>query len=114
MLSEDQGCRVLEEAFQRRGYPVVRNALFDEAGVQFEMDGWNADARVGFEYLTRSEGDHDDLTQAELAVLIPRIEAGELFVLVVDESQVAEPEDLRFAAERFLDEVERRRGARAP
>jgi hypothetical protein len=107
-LGEEQGCAILEEAFRRRGFDCARNVPFDEAGVSCELDGWDAAHRVGFEYLVRSEGDHDDLTPQELDKLAARMERDELAVLVVDAQ--ADAEVLRFAADRFLDEVLRRRG----
>lgn len=113
MLGEDEGCDVLFEAFTRRGYAIARGVAFAEGGVTFEVDGWDAAARVGFEYLTRTSGDHDDLTPDELAELGARIDRGELYVFVIDEASVADADELRWAAERFLDEVARRRGGGA-
>ena len=110
MLSEEEGCRVLEGAFRRRGYVIERSVAFREGSLSFEVDGWDASQRVGFEYLTRGDGDHDDLDAREMAALATRIEAGELYLLIIDESQVEDADELLFAAERFLDEVERRRG----
>lgn len=110
MLAEDEGCEVLREVFTRRGYTVAREVAFAEGDLRFTIDGWDAAARVGYEYLTRASGDHDDLTPAELAALGERIERGELYVFVIDEASVADADALRWAAERFLDEVARRRG----
>ena len=38
------------------------------------------------------------------------MERGELFFLIIDESEVPDEATLRWAAEHFLDEVARRRG----
>ena len=50
-----------------------------------------------------------DLRPDEMAKLVARMEAGELFFFVIDETVIESEEDLVWAAGRFLDEVERRR-----
>ncbi len=109
MISEADGCDLLARVFTSRGYTVGRDIFFDEEGVTCTLDGWDAEARVGFEYLTRSAGDHEDLTSDELGRLAARIERGELYVFIVDERDVVDPAELEEAAKLFLDEVERRR-----
>jgi len=109
MLDEDEGCAVLLRVFVERGYRPVRDVRFAEGDVTFDIDGWDAEARVGFEYMTRHAGDHDDLTQEELGVLEARMRRGELFVFIVDETDIADAGELEWAAHRFLDEVQRRR-----
>lgn len=64
-LSETQACELLARMFRARGYAVVRNVAFREYGVEFHADGWDSKARVGFEFLTSEDDDHDDLTLAE-------------------------------------------------
>ena len=92
--------------FEARGYRIARNVEFTERGVACNLDGWDAAARVGFEYMQSGAGDYKDLTAAELEELGARMDNNELFVLIVDES--GDERLLRFAAARFLDEVERR------
>ena len=60
-LSEFEGCTHLSRLFRRRGYTIERNVMFREYGVEFHIDGWEEKARVGFEYLTSEDDDHDDL-----------------------------------------------------
>lgn len=112
MVREADGCEILHSVFTARGYPVQRDVPFSEAGVAFNADGWDPIARVGFEYITSEADDRKDLAPDEMAELAARMERGELFFLIVDEVDVDEPETLRFAAHKFLDEVERRRGGR--
>ena len=112
MLREEEGCQILAEVFAARGFPVVRDVPFDEDGVAFDIDGWNAEHRVGFEYRTSEAGDKDDLTLDELALLAERMEAGELFLFVIDDTSIEAAADLRAYAGAFLDEVARRGGAR--
>lgn len=110
MLSEAEGCEILHAVFRARGYETRADVAFAEAGVEFDADGWDAAARVGFEYLSSEADDHRDLTLDELARLGERMDRGELFILVIDERDVPDAATLRFAAEHFLDEVTRRRG----
>jgi hypothetical protein len=53
-LSEFDGCDLLARLFRARGYAIKRNQIFREYGVEFHVDGWDAKARVGFEYLHRN------------------------------------------------------------
>ena len=68
-LSETEGCDLLARLFRARGYAIQRNVLFREYGVEFHIDGWDAKARVGFEFLTSEDDDHDDLTLDEYQAL---------------------------------------------
>lgn len=104
------GCQLLERAFVSRGYRIVRDFRFDEDGITCSLDGWDPDARVGFEYLTRHGGDHEDLDKDELGRLSARIERGELYLFVIDEIHLEPGPELERAAGLFLDEVERRAG----
>ena len=113
MLTDAQGCAVLTEVFEARGFAIERDVKLAEGDLEFTADGWDAAARVGFEYLTHEAGDHLDLTPEELQRLAARMEAGELYVFVIDEGQIEDPDELRWAAERFLDEVTRRKGSGA-
>ncbi|KIG15080.1 hypothetical protein DB30_06112 [Enhygromyxa salina] len=101
----------MAEVFERRGYSLARDIELRFEGVAFTADGWDAAAKVGFEYLTHAAGDHLDLTADEMAVLGAMIERGELFMLLIDEHEVDSVQDLEWAAERFLDAVAERRDA---
>jgi hypothetical protein len=111
MLTESQGCQVLQRVFAERGYHVQADVPFREGGVSFDADGWDPVARVGFEYLTSEAGDREDLDAAEMAELDARMGRGELFFFIMDGGLVSTAEDLAWAAHHFLDEVARRRGA---
>ncbi|MEZ4383249.1 MAG: hypothetical protein R3A79_18115 [Nannocystaceae bacterium] len=110
MISEAEGCAILTRVFESRGYRIARDVLLAVGGVELTADGWDADARVGFEYMTLEAGDHADLTPAEMVELGERMERGELFLFVIDENRIEVAEDLEWAARAFLDEVARRRG----
>lgn len=110
MLTEAEGCAVLAQVFAARGYAIARDVPFAEGGVRFSMDGWDAQARVGFEFLTREAGDHDELSAGMMTELAERMERGELYVFLLDEIEVVDADELAWAANAFLDEVARRGG----
>jgi hypothetical protein len=110
MLREAEGCDILHAVFRARSYQTRADVAFAEDGVEFDADGWDPEARVGFEYMSSEAGDRHDLRPEELARLAERMDRGELFFFIIDESEVPDAETLRWAAERFLDEVARRRG----
>ena len=98
MLGELEGCDILHAVFRARGYRTRADVRFAEDGVEFDADGWDPDARVGFEYLSSEAGDHDDLSPDELTRLAARMDRGELFFFIIDESEVPDAETLRSAA----------------
>ncbi len=111
-LSETKACELLARLFRRRGYDIVRNIPFAEYGVSFHIDGWDDEARVGFEFLSSEDEDHDDLTLKEYQALMAAQLRGELALFVIDEVEALTADDLRQAAEDFLDEVAKAVAAR--
>jgi hypothetical protein len=104
-LSETEGCDLLARLFTKRGYAIKRNVQFREYGVEFHIDGWDAKARVGFEFLTSEDDDHDDLTLEEYNTLTAAQRRGELALFVIDEVEPVSAEALSAEAHEFLDEV---------
>ncbi|NBU39603.1 MAG: hypothetical protein EBS51_02045 [Planctomycetia bacterium] len=114
-LSEAAGCALLTKLFRARGYSIRRNVAFREKGISFDIDGWDAKARVGFEFLSSEKDDHDDLSLQEFERLKDAEQRGELFIFVVDEVESLSAAALRDAAESFLDDVAAaRKPRRAP
>lgn len=111
-LSEAAGCDLLAKLFRARGYTIARNLQFREYGVEFHVDGWDAKARVGFEYLTSEDEDHDDLSLVEYQALMDQQRRGELSLFVIDEVEPISAADLEEQANEFLDEVEAARASR--
>ncbi|MBM4022212.1 MAG: hypothetical protein FJ284_08220 [Planctomycetes bacterium] len=105
VLSETKACDLLARLFRARGYAVTRNIPFREYGVSFHIDGWDAMARVGFEFLTSEDEDHDDLTLEEYKTLMAAQQRGELSLFVIDEVEPLSASDLKATVEEFLDEV---------
>lgn len=104
-LSETQGCDLLTRLFTKRGYAIKRNVQFREYGVEFHIDGWDPRARVGFEFLTSEDEDHDDLTLEEYKALTAAQRRGELALFVIDEVEPLSAQALAAEAHEFLDEV---------
>jgi hypothetical protein len=104
-LSETEGCDLLARLFRARGYTIVRNLPFHEYGVEFHIDGWDAQARVGFEFLSSEDDDHDDLSLAEYQVLAAAQQRGELALFIIDEVEPLSVADLQESVNEFLDEV---------
>jgi hypothetical protein len=112
VISERDGCQALARVFEQRGYAVARDVPLDLGELHFTADGWDAAARVGFEYLTHEAGDYLDLSPAVVARLAQLMEHGELHMLLIDQHELDTTDNLSWAAHRFLDEVERRKAAR--
>lgn len=104
-LSETQGCDLLTRLFTKRGYAIKRNVQFREHGVEFHIDGWDARARVGFEFLTSEDEDHDDLTLEEYKELTAAQRRGDLALFIIDEVEPLSAQALAAEAHEFLDEV---------
>lgn len=104
-LSELEGCDLLARLFTARGYKLSRNVIFREYGVTFHIDGWDAAARVGFEFLTSEDDDHDDLTLEGYKTLMAAQQRGELSLFILDEVETLSAAELTATAHEFLDEV---------
>jgi len=104
-LSEIEGCSLLARLFRSRGYSIQRNVLFEEYGVSFHADGWDPHARVGFEFLTSEDDDHDDLSLEEYKTLNMAQQRGELSLFIIDEVEPISAQALVDEANEFLDEV---------
>lgn len=112
-ISETKACDLLSRLFKARGYAIARNLTFREYGVSFHIDGWDARARVGFEFLTSEDDDHDDLTLTEYKTLMAAQQRGELSLFIIDEVEPLSAADLTATAHEFLDEVAEAKRARA-
>ena len=112
LLSETKACDLLARLFRARGFTVVRNIPFHEYGVSFHIDGWDTKARVGFEFLSSEDDDHDDLTLREYQALMTAQQRGELSLFILDEVEPLSAADLTAMADDFLDEVAEAAAAR--
>jgi hypothetical protein len=104
-LSETEACELLARLFRARGFRIVRNVLFREYGVEFHVDGWDAKARVGFEFMSSEDEDHIDLSLGEYQTLSDAQRRGELALFIIDEVEPLSAADLVAEAADFLDEA---------
>lgn len=110
MVTEAEGTALLLARFTEAGFRIAPNFHFHEGDIEVDLDGWDGDARVGYEYLTKEAGDDKQFDAATLARFEARIEKGELHVLIIDESEAVTADALDAAARGFLAEVVARRG----
>jgi hypothetical protein len=101
-MTESEACALLKARFEKAGYAIAENVPFDEGGVRFDIDGFDAGKRVGYEYITDEAGDTWDVDGDVVAALDARRAAGELFVLVVAEASAPDAKALGRAADEFL------------
>lgn len=100
-MTEAEGCALLKSVFEAAGYQIAERVPLQVGGVRVELDGFDARAGVGYEFLTTEAGDRAEFTAEVVGQLEVRIRRGELALLLIDERDVTR-ERLRFAAERFL------------
>jgi hypothetical protein len=97
-MTERDACKLLKARFEQAGYHIAENVALDEDGLAFEVDGFDAARRVGYEYITEEAGDSWDV---DASAITARRDAG-LFVLVVDEKDAPDATKLGAAADLFL------------
>jgi hypothetical protein len=108
-MKEAEGCAFLTERFTSAGFTILCNVQMEIAGTVVNLDGWDAEKRVGFEYITKEAGDDAEFTPEVLRAFEEKMRAGELHVFLIDE--VATEAELREAADAFLSELAKRKGA---
>jgi hypothetical protein len=101
-VDERSACAQLKRRFEAAGFHIKENQPFDEHGVRFDIDGFDAARRVGYEYVTDEAGDGWDVDGDVIAALAERRTRGELHVLVVDEDDAPDPAALDAAIDEFL------------
>ncbi|HEY0252596.1 MAG TPA: hypothetical protein VGC41_13770 [Kofleriaceae bacterium] len=104
-MKEQAACALLKARFEKAGYHIEQNVTFDEDGVSFEVDGFDDEKRVGYEYLTEEAGDSWDVDSDVIAKLNERRDAGEVFILVVSEADAPDAKSLTSAADVFLEQL---------
>jgi hypothetical protein len=101
-VQERTACAQLKRRFEAAGFRIAENVLFDEDGVRFEIDGFDAARRVGYEYTTAEAGDGWDVDSDVVAALAERGQRGAVHVLVVDEADAPDAAALDRAIDAFL------------
>ncbi len=73
-----------------------------DGGLVVDLDGYDAAKKIGYEYITTEAGDREQVTPAVIAALEKQMDAGTLYVLLIDERDIADKSVLENAAEGFL------------
>jgi len=104
-VTEDEGTALLLSRFTEAGFTIAANFHFHEGDIEVDLDGWDAAARVGYEYITQEAGDDRQFDAATLARFEARMEKGELHVFLIDEHDAITKEALDAAVRGFLAQV---------
>jgi hypothetical protein len=104
-LSEAEGRALLLAKFTDAGFAIEADVVVNVDGHLLTLDGYDASARVGYEYLTEEAEDAREFTPAAVAALEATIAAGRLALLLVDEYEALTADALGTAADGFLTRV---------
>jgi hypothetical protein len=113
-MTEREASALLKARFETAGYAIAENVTLDEQGVHFEIDGYDADKHVGYEYVTEEAGDSWDVDGDVIDALNAARRAGQLFVLVVNESDAPDAKSLGKAADAFLKSLDKPAAKKKP
>jgi len=101
-MDERTACAWLKSRFEAAGLQIEQNLWFEAAGVRFEIDGYDAGRRVGYEYVTQEAGDSWDVDADVIARLAALRDSDAYFILVVSETEAPDLATLQVKAEAFL------------
>lgn len=107
-MEERKASERLKARFEQAGYRIKESVDFDQHGLRFDLDGYDADAKVGYEYVTDEAGDGWDVDDAVIAKLTELRTSGELSILVVDEDEAPDEAGLDRAIDEFLADLKER------
>jgi hypothetical protein len=109
-MEERTACALLKARFEAAGFRIEENRPFHGPDIHFEIDGFDPQHRVGYEYVSAEAGDGWEVDRGIVARLETMRQQGELFVLVVDESDAPDETTLGARADAFLAEIRERLG----
>jgi hypothetical protein len=101
-MDERKAAALLKQRFEAAGFAITENVSLDEGDLSFEVDGYDANRRVGYEYVSRESGDGWDVDEDVIAALGKLHADGTLSILVVDEHDAPDEASLGRAADTFL------------
>jgi hypothetical protein len=107
-MTEPDACARLKQRFEAAGFKIAEKHPFDEDGVTFEMDGFDAEKRVGYEFVSVEFGDSWDVDENVKATLAARMDDDELYILVIEEADAPDAAALDEKIDEFLGELEER------
>jgi hypothetical protein len=101
-MDERKAAALLKQRFEAAGFTIAENVSLDEGDLSFEVDGFDANRRVGYEYVSRESGDGWDVDEDVIAALGKLHADGVLSILVIDEHDAPDEASLGRAADAFL------------
>ncbi len=104
-MDERKAAALLKKRFEAAGCKIEENRQLDEAGVRFEIDGYDPATKVGYEYVTEEAGDSWDVDGEVIAKLDAARDDGALYIFVIDEGDAPDDASLGKAADAFLAEL---------
>jgi hypothetical protein len=107
-MDERKACEQLQRRFAQAGFAIVENVDFHQHGLRFDLDGFDAKAGVGYEYVTDEAGDGWDVDEDVIQKLTELRKRGTLYILVVDEAEAPDAASLDRAVDEFLAELKDR------
>lgn len=107
-MEERKASERLKARFEQAGFRIKESVDFDKHGLRFDLDGYDADSKVGYEYVTDEAGDGWDVDDAVIAKLTELRTSGELSILVVDEDEAPDEASLDRAVDEFLADLKER------
>jgi hypothetical protein len=107
-MDEQAGRSVLRARFEAAGLSIADDVALEVDGHPINVDGYDAARRIGYEYLTRAEGDLEEFRPEVVQALERRAASGDLVLFLIDEDDVAGPEELGELCDRFLAELRAR------
>jgi hypothetical protein len=110
-MDERKACEHLKQRFEQAGFRIAERVDFAAHGLHFELDGFDAAANVGYEYITAEAGDGWDVDDEVIAKLAALRQSGQLCVLVVDETDAKDEADLDRAVDDFIAQLKDRGAA---
>ncbi len=110
MIDEEHGRRILRRAFVDAGFQIEEDFPFPIAGTVIQLDGYDPARRVGYEYVTTSAGDRDQIDGRVVEELDRLNEDLLAHILMVDEQYISTSEELIFACNAYLVALDARNG----
>ena len=92
---------ILKEAFEAQGYEVVENYTLRAEDSAVELDGYDPQARVGYEYSTREDG-------MDMSLLESLMAQNQCRLFVIDEEWALDAQAMLKAVFEFFRELEAR------
>lgn len=104
MLGEREGREVLRKVFEEAGLTIQEDFSMTLGSFYLNIDGYDPERRMGYEYITTEEDDRTVLHEALIEELDRLNEAGLMHLFLIDEQFIADRETLQLAGRAFLQE----------